>query len=581
MKKMYSLRSRTKQYFTRAFLIFFSMLLLLLSAVFLGTRSLSESYLSSSLKQTGGNLDGYLSQIRKSAFSVTSSTAFLSYYSVLDPSRNTGDITAMFETANNLSVQIASFADLAIVSSSGSISSYLSGYSYSIFPYIQDNEIFSADNVTRGFLYPSGEETTELSDWFLYYFPLQDFMIGPKITSQKTATAFFLFTGDTLREYLQAAGQEDSGCELLYEDRVICGEEFPEGSGLFGPIFLTVSMSTPGFSVSGYSCQNFLNAPMFPVLFLTSLPFLSLLLFFLLRVESFVRRSINEPVTGLLEQLHGLAPLNAYTPLHHTEVIEFNQIIDTTNEMLLSLRDKSREILLNQDKLYELELRNREAELYALQSQLNPHFLYNTLECIRALATVGRVEEIKTIVQHLSSFYRYSAQSDPYVTLLDEVEIIYQYLSIYQIRTDGRLTYDIDVDESLLERYTIRMLLQPIVENAIVHGFQAKAAAPRIQISGFLQEDGKVLLRVVDNGSGIPYAGLQELRRRLAFTFEESRQAGNKHLGLYNINRRIKLLLGDEYGMSIFSNENGTEVDLLLPLLEEKPAHPVLAESAD
>lgn len=576
--RTYSLRVRTKQYFTRAFLLFSCLLLVLLAVMFFSTRSLSRNYLHTSLKQTGGNIDSYLNQIQKSAFSVTSSTAFLNYYSVVDPSRNTDDITSMFETANNLSVQVSSFADLAVVSTSGNISSYLSGYSYSIFPYLRDSEIFSADNVSRGFLFFSDEDDPALSGWFVYYFPIQDFVIGSTTTSQKTATAFFLFYFDTLSEYLRAAEQENSGCELLYEGVPVCGISTPAGNGIFSPICDEVTMGATGFSVSGFTYPSVLDTDSAWVLLLIAVPLLAILLFFLLRVESFVRRSINEPVTALLDQLHDLAPLTAYTPLSHTEVLEFNQIIDTTNEMIHSLRDKSRQILLNQDKLYELELRNREAELYALQSQLNPHFLYNTLECIRALATVGRVEEIKTIVQQLSSFYRYSAQTDPYVTMLDEVDVIYQYLSIYQIRTDGRLTYDIDIEESLLERYTIRMLLQPIVENSIIHGFQSKAAAPRIQISGFLREDGNILLRVIDNGSGISYARLQELRRSLEFTFDESRESSNRHFGLYNINRRIKLLLGDAYGMSIFSNDNGTEVDILLPLLETRPDHPVMDE---
>lgn len=214
----------------RAFLLFSCLLLILLAAMTFSTRSLSQSYLNTSLKQTGGNIDNYLNQIRKSAFSVTSSTAFLNYYSILDPSRNTNDITSMFETANNLSVQISSFENLAIVSTSGTISSYLSGYSYSIFPYLSDNEIFSADNVSRGFLFFTDEENSSLSGWFLYYFPLQDFVIGSTTTSQKTATAFFLFNLDTLSGYLRTAKQENSGCELLYEGVPVCGVETPEES---------------------------------------------------------------------------------------------------------------------------------------------------------------------------------------------------------------------------------------------------------------------------------------------------------------------------------------------------------------
>ncbi|MFR8334599.1 MAG: hypothetical protein ACLU9S_21450 [Oscillospiraceae bacterium] len=97
----------------------------------------------------------------------------------------------MFETANNLSVQISSFEDLAIVSTSGTISSYLSGYSYSIFPYLSDNEIFSADNVSRGFLFFTDEEDLLPLRLVSLLLPLQDFVIGSTTTSQKTATAFF------------------------------------------------------------------------------------------------------------------------------------------------------------------------------------------------------------------------------------------------------------------------------------------------------------------------------------------------------------------------------------------------------
>lgn len=105
---------------------------------------------------------------------------------------------------------------------------------------------------------------------------------------------------------------------------------------------------------------------------------------------------------------------------------------------------------------------------------MNPHFLYNTLECIRGLATIGRMEEIKTIVQHLSAFYRYSTSPEPFVTLMDEIENVYKYLEIYQIRTDGSLSYHIDIDDDLLECDTVRMILQPIVENCIKHGFTSR-----------------------------------------------------------------------------------------------------------
>ena len=105
------------------------------------------------------------------------------------------------------------------------------------------------------------------------------------------------------------------------------------------------------------------------------------------------------------------------------------------------------------------------------------------------------------------------------------------------------------------------------VENCIKHGFVNSSVPPHIQLLGSREKNGQILLRVVDNGSGMSYQQLTTLREQLEYSFNESLMRGNKHLGLYNINRRIKLLLGSEYGLSVFSNPNGTEVDILLPYI--------------
>lgn len=229
----------------------------------------------------------------------------------------------------------------------------------------------------------------------------------------------------------------------------------------------------------------------------------------------------------------------------------------------------------NVEREYRSEILKQEAQLMALQSQMNPHFLFNTLESIRGYAVMHKITEIARMTEALAKMSRrMTASSATMVSLKQEIQLVENYMTIQQFRFRDKFTLDIKVeDPELLTASVLNLLLQPIVENAVVHGAKVKRGTYRISIEAY-QTEKRLIIRVKDNGCGIDRETLAGLNRKLE---EKSpafqAKATNEHIGiaLPNINQRIKLYLGAEYGINIMSTEGvGTTVEVILPLTPHK-----------
>ena len=221
----------------------------------------------------------------------------------------------------------------------------------------------------------------------------------------------------------------------------------------------------------------------------------------------------------------------------------------------------------------EFELLQNQTMIVMLQSQINPHFLYNTLDCIRGEAVLLGAEELANMTKALSRFFSYSiSKSGPLVTIKEELENVENYFLIQQFRFNQRFRLDIECDRQdaeIMENIIPRLTLQPIVENAISHGFADRIENCRISLSVFKTEDS-VYIRCSDNGSGM---SLQDLEHLLQVLENQELSYGKKNsqeihgLGLANIQKRIRLLVGDDYGLHVSSMEGaGTDVEIRLPL---------------
>ena len=209
--------------------------------------------------------------------------------------------------------------------------------------------------------------------------------------------------------------------------------------------------------------------------------------------------------------------------------------------------------------IYNEQTQKKAYELKMLQAQINPHFLYNCLDNISSLITDQKNETATAMVSHLGRYYRaILSKGRNIITIREELELIRAYLEIQLIRIPDLFTYEITVDEDILDFKILKMILQPIVENSVIHGFAGFKNSGRIKIEGTLQNQ-TVCILISDNGKGIPEGSRSSI-------FAPAPTAIPKHFGLKNIQERIRLKHGEKYGISIKSEQGqGTQIEVRFP----------------
>ena len=221
---------------------------------------------------------------------------------------------------------------------------------------------------------------------------------------------------------------------------------------------------------------------------------------------------------------------------------------------------------------YESQLQRKKAELAALHSQLNPHFLYNTLGSFQMLAVTEGQDRLATMAYRLGQLMRYSLEAGTLVALRQEVEHIEHFLSLIQERYEDRLRYVIQIPESLQQYQIPRFTLQPLIENAIYHGIDPKSGGGSIEVTGRLEGQQLVLL-IRDNGIGMSEEEL--LRWQSALQYEANLFTRSRHIGILNVQGQIQRIFGPEYGLTLAADCAGEGVILTirLPLCSaEEPA---------
>lgn len=240
--------------------------------------------------------------------------------------------------------------------------------------------------------------------------------------------------------------------------------------------------------------------------------------------------------------------------------------IDRRTMELVSSNEENLEIL---KALHDEEILHREARISALQSQINPHFLYNTLECISSIALAYNAVEIQEIVISLSHMFKYAVRKDSVVKILDEITSVQSYLNVQKIRFADKIQATIELPEDLLGLNMMKFIIQPIVENSIYHGLEPKVGEGHISITGSSSTD-TVIIVVQDDGIGMSSDFLESL---LIHINTDSAIGGNESLdsrgiGLLNIHNRIVLSYGEPYGLKIQSEiGSGTSVTITLPII--------------
>lgn len=246
---------------------------------------------------------------------------------------------------------------------------------------------------------------------------------------------------------------------------------------------------------------------------------------------------------------------------------EISQAFADLLKMVEKIKDKDAKMYEARINSQRLQNAQQRIEMEVLASQINPHFLYNTLETIRMKAFKAGDKDVATAIKLLGKSMRYVLENTgtSSTTLKNELDYIETYLQIQQLRFSDRISYSLVVEEGLNteEHDILPLLIQPIVENAIGHGLEEVETGGRILIEVYSRKQEFLHIEISDNGCGMSPSSLQALREKI----ETPHLNPNKNIGIYNINQRIRLCYGPEYGIMIDSEPGkGTKVSLILPL---------------
>jgi Putative regulator of cell autolysis len=246
---------------------------------------------------------------------------------------------------------------------------------------------------------------------------------------------------------------------------------------------------------------------------------------------------------------------------------EISQIASNFNDMCIKLDNYINRVYiaeLNQKesdlKRKDAELKQRVADLYSLQSQINPHFLHNTLEAIRMRAVSEGNNEVGKMAHILSTIFRNSIKKEMVIPISEEINQCRMYLELYNIRYNENLDVEYDVDTEIMKYGILKHLLQPLLENSIVHGINLAKPGNRIEIRG-IKEGDDITFKIVDNGRGIPEKEVIKINEHISSLCNNE----NESIGILNVNHRIRLVYGNAYGLQINSVEGqGTEVTITI-----------------
>ncbi|MNC17235.1 Sensor histidine kinase YpdA [compost metagenome] len=287
--------------------------------------------------------------------------------------------------------------------------------------------------------------------------------------------------------------------------------------------------------------------------------------------------NLMRPVMGLVLDMKKVGRRDMGFRIKVRSTNEVGLLACDINRMMDEMEEMARDAVNTQARLYESELSQKQAEFSALQSQINPHFLYNTLNCISSIGLEYGSREIAQITSCMSKIFRYSIKKDDLVQVKEEIDCIQAYMKIILIRYENKFSMELDVEDMLLEMKTPKMILQPIVENAVYHGLEQMDQGGRLMVEGKMDTNGDVCFRIIDTGKGMEPEELAALQAKLDMKHPEQTPGSQPRtsIGLSNIHNRLRLLFGENYGIAIESRTGqGTTVTVRIPMLLSYPPPP-------
>ncbi len=319
-----------------------------------------------------------------------------------------------------------------------------------------------------------------------------------------------------------------------------------------GTIYVKEAVDNGQWNIVGVSYVNELIAEQVKdfQLYVSIVAFISILISIILSM--IVATKVSGPIKRLVLAMKDFeSNVDSYSYEPQGGVVEIKSLSTSFSKMVIIIRN-----LIKQAKEEEVTL--RKTEMKALESQINPHFLYNTLDSIQWMCEQGKMDEAVDMVGALAKLFRISInKGKQLIPIREEIDHAMHYLIIQKYRYRDQFTYDFDIDEQALDYYTNKITIQPILENAIYHGIDRMIDEGHIQVNVRL-EDETIVMEVIDNGLGMSQEQIVSILSK--------DQHGKNGIGLKNVNDRIKIYFGDAYGVHVESElDEGTKVTIRFP----------------
>ncbi|EMS70097.1 sensor histidine kinase [Ruminiclostridium cellobioparum] len=268
-------------------------------------------------------------------------------------------------------------------------------------------------------------------------------------------------------------------------------------------------------------------------------------------------RGLTKPLSTIIHTMNRVRTGDTAARVTVKNNDEFGYIGKNLNTMLDNLNELYQKDLEKQNRL-------RLAELKALHSQINPHFLYNTLDSIKWLAKLSGINDIVVMVSQLGRLLKSSINNQrDIVQISEEISLIGSYISIQKVRYSNKFEVDMEVDPDIMSCEVPKLIIQPIVENAIIHGIEDKIGKAHLKIRGWKDND-RIIFEITDDGVGMSLDDLEGIRKKV-----QAEDMGKSSIGLANVDKRIKLYYGEQYGLAISSEANvGTIMRVVMPFFE-------------
>lgn len=283
-----------------------------------------------------------------------------------------------------------------------------------------------------------------------------------------------------------------------------------------------------------------------------------------------MKRRILGPIINIAQQTEDIGTLSGQVKNPAESCNELVQLTEGINSMLSRLEQMNREVAESEQTLYRVSLANLKERIMLLQTQINPHFLYNSLECIRGMAAEGRIGAVREMCSLVASMYRYCIKGGHTVTFADELESVHRFFDIVTLRYGGRYTLSVSVSEESLACLMPRMVLQPLVENAVLHGFaRANRQLGNVCLKGEMRA-GTLHVRVEDDGGGMPPGEIDALNETLRGLSERGPSDTAVRIGIQNVASRTLLIFGKDSRV-LFEAREGSGLCAKLTIAQRPP----------